>query len=305
MAGASNSASFNRIVVLKVFARQEGAVGATGQTLLDVDKTGTAFPSRFPDGRAGFRIRGKVDKVAAVTSATPNPIEIEIYNLGPDSRALLSKTNNLIVVEAGYGNSPQQIFQGNIMWGRTRKVGPDYVTRIQAADGLFAFQNARVDTSFQKGIQTNQLINTLVGSLKGSGINPGIIQGIPAGGYNQGIVLSGRTVELLKDVCERSNLQFSIQDGNVLILPYGADKGTPILVVSPNTGMIGIPEIRAADATGTATLLSFKTLMNPSMGLFQKVLVQSKFVNGIYTTAKLSHDFDSFEGPFFTEAECA
>lgn len=300
-----NQASFNRIVVLKVFARQEGKNPDGSPALINVDQTGTAFPSRFPDGTIGFRIRGKVDKVAAVTSATPNPIELEIYNLGPDSRALLSKTNNLIVVEAGYGNSPQQIFQGNIMWGRTHKVGPDYITKIQAADGLFAFQNARVDTSFQKGVQPNQLINTLIGSLKGAGVTAGIIQGVPNQGYNQGIVLSGRTVDLLKDVCERSNLQFSIQDGNVLILPYGGDKGTPAQLISPETGLIGIPEIRAADATGAATLLSFKTLMMPTMGLFQKVILQSKFINGIYTTAKLVHDFDSFEGPFFTEGECA
>lgn len=301
----SNQASFDRIVVLKVFERNQEANAQGIPTLMDVDKRGTAFPSRFSDGSVGFRIKGKVDKVAAVTSATPNPISVEIYNLGQDSRALVSKTNNLLVVEAGYGNSPQQIFQGNIMWGRTRKVGPDYITQIQAADGLFAFQNARVDTSFNKGVQNNQVISTLIGALKGGGIGAGQVEGVPEGSYNQGIVLSGRATDLLKDVCEKNNLQFSIQDGNVLILPYGSDRGTPAPLISPDTGLIGIPEIRAADATGKATLISFKTLMMPTMGIFQKVILQSKFINGIYTTAKVTHDFDSFEGPFFSEMECA
>lgn len=305
MVTPSIQASFNRIVQLKVFGRTV-TTGADGvPALLNTDQTGTLFPSRFPDGSDGFRIKGKVDKVAAVTSATPNPITVEIYNLGPDSRALVSKTNNLLILEAGYGNSPQQIFQGNIMWGRTRKIGPDYVTQIQAADGLFAFQNARVDTSFQNNVPTNQVINTLVGALKGSGIGSGQMVGIPSGGYNQGIVLSGRAVDLLKSVCDKNDLQFTIQDGNVLILPYGADRGIPAPLVSPETGLIGIPEIRAADSTGKATLISFKTLMMPTMGIFQKVILTSKFINGIFTTAKITHDFDSYEGPFFTEMECA
>lgn len=302
---ASVQSSFDRIVVMKVFARQESTDATGAPSLLDVDKTGTAFPSRFPDGSTGFRIKAKVDKVAAVTSATPNPITVYIYNLGPDSRALVSKTNNLLVLEAGYGNSPLQLFTGNVMWGRTTKQGPDYVTEIQAADGLFAFQNARVDTSFQKGISANQVINTLVGAMKGCGISQGQIQGVPAGGYNQGIVLSGSAVEELKKVCDKNDLQFSIQDGNVLILPYGSDRGIPAKVISPNTGLIGIPEIRAADATGKATLISFKTLLDPTVGIFQKVILQSKFVNGVYTTAKVTYDIDSFEGPFFNEVECA
>lgn len=303
---SSVQTSFDRYAVLKVFARSTSTDATTGApALLDVDKTGTAFPSRFPDGSTGFRIRGKVDKIAAVTSATPNPITVEIYNLGPDSRALVSKTNNLIILEAGYGKSAQQIFTGNVLWGKTTKQGPDYVTEIQAADGLFAFQNARVDQSFQKGISTNQVIKTLVGALSGSGIGPGQVQGVPDGGYNQGIVLSGSAVEELKKVCDKNDLQFSIQDGNVLILPYGSDTGQPAQVISPNTGLIGIPEIRAQDATGRANLVSFRMLMNPGLGIFQKVVLQSKFVNGIYTTAKISHDFDTFEGPFFTEVECS
>lgn len=302
---SSVQASFDRIVVLKVFNRQQSTGIDGAPVLLPIDQTGTAFPSKFSDGSPGFRIKFKVNKVAAVTSPTPNPISVFIYNLGPDSRALVSKTNNLLILEAGYGNSPIQIFQGNILWGRTRKDGADYVTEIQAADGLFAFQNARVDMSFQKGISVNSLINTLVGTLSGSGIGAGQIMGVPTSTYNQGIVLSGKTVDRLKEVCDKNDLHFSIQDGNVLILPYGSDRGIPAPLISPSTGLIGIPEIRAADSTGKATLISFRTLLNPTIQIFQKVILQSKFINGIYTTAKITLDGDSWTGPFFTEYECA
>jgi hypothetical protein len=297
--------SFDRYAVVKVFRRQVVTGPDKYRTIKSVDPNGTEFPSKFPNGKDGFRIRFKVDKVAAVTSPIPNAITIHIYNLGPDSRAIVSKTDNLLVLEAGYGFNARRIFTGSIMWGRTTKQGPDYVTEIQAADGLFAFQNARVDTSFQKGISINQVINTLVGALKPSGVGAGQITGVPSGGYNQGIVLTGSAVDRLREVCERSDLHFSIQDGNVLILPYGSDRGTPIPVYGPNTGLIGIPEVRTPDATGKATILSFKVLMDQNLGIFQKVGLQSKFLNGVYTTAKVTHEGDTYEGPWFSELECA
>ena len=55
----------------------------------------------------------------------PNKVSISIYNLGPNSRALVSKLNNLAVLEAGYGKNVQQIFKGQINFAKTEKHGPE------------------------------------------------------------------------------------------------------------------------------------------------------------------------------------
>ena len=293
--------SFDRIAVLKTYDAQIG-VDSSGNKTIVLDPTKLrVFPSKMKDGSPGFRIKFKVEKVQG-PSPIPNPVSIYIYNIGADSRSIVSKQNNVVILEAGYGQSSEIIFTGNVLRARTRKEGPDYVTQIEAADGLFAFQNSTVNQSFQAGITANSVINTLVGALKSSGVTPGTIQGVPSDGYNQGIVLSGKTVDRLQEICDKHDLVFSIQDGKVTILPYGSDRGTPVVLLSPSTGLIGIPEVRETDSEGKS-LVSFKCLMNSKIGLFQKILIQSKFVNGIFTVGKVSQDGDSWGGPWYTEGE--
>jgi hypothetical protein len=286
----------DRIVKLTVFQTKVGQ-NADGSLKLDaVDPTGKSFPSRMPDGVPGFRIRFKIDKIIEVT---PNPTSIYVFNLGKDSRALFEQLNNTVILEAGYGKNPKVIFRGNVSRCRTQKQGPDYLTHIEAADGLFAVQNSRIDQAFSAGARQNQVINTLVGALKSSGqVSVGEISGVSNDGYNQGIVLSGRTVDQLKQVCEKGNLDFTIEDGKIYILPAGSAKGIPAIVISPATGMIGIPEKRDVG-------IGVRCLLNPEIGIFQKILVQSKFINGLYTTAKVSLSGDSHGGDFFTEIEAA
>lgn len=295
--------SFDRLATLKVFNRQVSPGGAGGSILDNVDKTGTAFASRLGDGSAGFRITFNVVKMSGPVPV-PNPVTINIYNLGPQSRALVSKTNNLVVLEAGYGTQSDVVFTGNVLRAITAKQGADYVTTIQAADGMFAFQNSLINQSFGKGVSVQSVVDTVIGSMKGAGVDRGLVQGVPSATYNQGIVLSGKSIEQLRQVCDRHDLNFSIQDGKVTITPYGQGKGTAAVVLSSDTGLIGIPQIREVDVNGN-NLISFRCLMNPKLGPFQDVVISSKFVNGIYTCAKVTHTGDTFGGSWYSEGEAS
>lgn len=305
--------SFGRIVNLKVFATiiESESSGA----LISYSGGYTVFPSQYPDGRPGFRIRGKINKIEAAVSVIPNPIQIAIYNLGANSRALVeSKVGTKIIVEAGYSNNPKQIFFGNILWARTHKEGPDYVTEIQAGDGSFAVSNGQINQSFSGPTTYSQAIDACIASLGQSGITKGTVTGVPSGGYNNGIVLVGSPLDRLKEICNKLELSCSVQNGQVTIVPLGQDKGSPTLLVSQDNGMIGIPQIRTQGLIAPATsvnqttptnIISFQTLMRPEMEMYQKVTVRSKFINGDYIVARVTHEFDSWEGPFFTECECA
>lgn len=297
---------FDRIVNVKVFKTSITTNADGSRNLNNIDQVGTLFSSRQADGSPGFRIRARCNKIEGSTSAIPNRVVVTIWNLGPNSRALVSQTDYKLIIEAGYGNFPKQIFSGQIIWGRTYKSGSDYLTEIQVADGIFATQNSGIDVSFDKGAQVNQVINTLVGSLKAQGVGAGQITGVPNASYNQGIVITGNAVDELRKICDKNDLHFVIESGNIRIVPFGSDIGTPAQLISADTGMIGIPEIRANSGFSNENpLISFKHLLLPELTLFQKVLISSKFINGLYTTARVTHDIDSWEGPFFTEVECA
>lgn len=286
--------SFNRIAVLKVFQTVVSAAATGALSLSQVDQVGTAFPSVQADGSPGYRIRFRVDKVVEVT---PNPTSIFIHNLGPDSRALFTP-NAVLVLEAGYAQSSEVIFRGNISRVRTRKEGVDYVTQIEAADGLFAVQNSKIDQSFRQAVSAQSVIDTLVGALGTGGVERGQVSVPRPDVYSQGVVLSGRAVEQLRRVCDRSDLQFSIQDGKVMILPIGASNGTPAFVISSDTGMVGIPEKRDVG-------ISFRALLNPKLMPFQPVILVSRFINGAFTAAKVIHTGDSAGGPWHSEVEAS
>lgn len=318
---------YNRICVLNVFKREETKSPTTGASaLLDIDMAGTQFRSVMADGSPGFRIKFHLQKA---TGPVPfaNACQISIYNVGPTSRKLLSQLNNLVVLQAGYGKSALTIFTGNICSAKTSKHGPDYITELVVGDGLYAYQNSMVNLSFESGMTQAQIISALVTALKDQGVTTGVIDGVPSTPYNKGVIVSGRTTDKIKEICEKNDLQFSIQDSKVHIIPYGAALPNTIILISEDTGMIGMPVItdltimnnavnleagsaQVAFEPGTqnpnlAPRISVRCLMNPGIGCYQKVAVKSKFINGNYTTTLVSHTGDTWGNDWFTDAECS
>ena len=200
---------------------------------------------------------------------------------------------------------------------RTRKEGPDYVTQIECADGLFAYQYARVDQSLRPGARKTQVISTLTEALANSGIGVGQIKGVPNDGYNQGIVLSGKVTDLLASICEKDNLRFTILDGQVVIVPMDGASDDAATLISVDTGMVGIPEV------GDGNRVTVRCLMNPKIRPFGKVAVVSKFLMdfkenrslarsdssgtkpgaGLYTAVKVVHSGDTWGGEWYTTVE--
>jgi hypothetical protein len=307
--------SFDRKAVVKVFGTESVKNADGSLSLSQIDQEGKAYASKMADGSPGFRVKFSVDKI---TEPTPHATSIFIYNLSGDSRSRFENRNNIVVLEAGYQDAVEVIYRGNVVRTRTRKEGPDYVTEVECADGLFAYQYARIDQSFRPGARKNQVINTLAGALANAGVGIGTIQGVKDDGYNQGLVLSGRVTDLLRDVCQKDNLQFTILDGQVTIVPLNQSTQDAAVLISPDTGMIGIPEI------GEGGRITVKCLMNPKIKPFGKIAVVSKFLmdfkenkslarsspdaetkpgSGIYTAVKVVHSGDTWGGEWFTTVE--
>lgn len=308
----SGTQSFNRLAILQVFGRSEDK-GSNGiSTLQATDIVGTTFPSRFGDNSPGFRISFTVEKPVGPVPFG-NPATIKIWNINEDSRHKFEKLFNVVVLRAGYGDSADVLFSGQISRCVTRKEGPDYVTEISAADGYFAMQNAVINSSFGKGTSFTQLFESLFANLKGAGVEKGVIEGIPNKNINSGICLTGSTTEQMAQLCEQNDLNFKIENGKAQIIPYGKSVGNSPYYLSPDTGLIGIPEIKEqgyglgiadpAEKNKKPLNISFKCLLNPKIISLSNVYIDSKFVKGLFITTKVTYEGDSWDGPWFTTAE--
>lgn len=297
--------SYDRIASLSVFQTAEIPVGPTGFSLQNVDPIGLTFPSKMADGTPAYRIKFHVE-YSSGPNPTPNPSTVSIYNLGETSRKAF-RFNDTLLLKAGYGTSAKTLFQGQISKAVTRKEGPDYVTEIQASDGKFAHQNSLINTSFAQATSANQVLNTLQNAAQAAGLTPGLIDPtavakLSTKTYNNGIVLSGKTMDRLAEFCNSNGINWNIEKGKLNFVSYGNALQKPVITLTPDTGLIGIPEQRAVDVNA-ASLISFKCLLNPELGMFQLVLLTSKFVNGLYITAKITHTGDTFGLDWYTECE--
>jgi hypothetical protein len=303
--------SLGRVVKLRIYATITDLQG--GVPVITYDNGYTEFTSQDPGQPPGFRIRGKCVQVQPTQGFNTNNITVQIYNLGPDSRAIIqSKIGTKIEVYAGYDNKANQIALGDILWANTHKEGPDYITEIIAGDSHFGLVNGQINISFSGAVSYQDVINALTDALKVNGIFVAIIKGVPDGGYQNGIVLNKSPFEHLSEVCKKINCSFNVIGGGIYILPLGVDTGAPAIDLSVDTGLIGIPEIQPPGligvvAPGTPVTpdnnISFTHLLRSDLVLSQRVRLNSKFIKGEYVIGRVTHDFDSWSGPFYSRCE--
>jgi hypothetical protein len=302
---------FGRNVKVRIFATSIGIDNNVPQ--ITYDKGYTEFGSVQPNGQSGYRIRGRCIQVQPTIGFNTNQINVSLYNLGPVSRAIVqAKVGTKMTIFAGYGLNPKQIALGDILWARTHKEGPDYITEVVAGDSHFALTNGQINTSFKGPTSYQTIVNAILAKLEESQLYSGVVN-LPVGGVQNGIVLSGSPLDELARVCKLMNRTMSVVGGGINILPYGQDIGSPIIELSEKTGLIGIPEIQPPGPIGVVptTLqvspdldLSFVHLLRADLVLSQKVRIISKFVNGEYVILRNVYDFDSWIGPFYNRCEC-
>jgi hypothetical protein len=246
----------------------------------------TGQPKRISELRIKFKCKKNEE-------SKPNTMELEIYNLSKNTRTNLEGKNTTIILEAGYEDTTEVIFNGNVTKVIHSKEGPDIISKIELADGGNKYRNARISKGIPPGAKVKQVINELVLSM---GLTQGPIIGVPNTQYANGITLQGLTKDRLDEVCKSHGLRWSIQDGAVQIVPENKTTLDTVVVMSPDTGLIGSPN-------KTKDGVEFKSLLQPVLKPGKRVKIESLFINGIFKIANVGHSGDSKEGDFITECE--
>lgn len=253
----------------------------------------------------GLRIKGKIKKSL---DKHPNTSELIITNLSPDTRSSLQKKGVKVFVEAGYQSvGVSSIFRGDVRTTDHVRNGADWDTTMRLADGERSFRFARVNESFAAGTGAGNILRFLANK---TGLQIGNIPQQAANitkVFDQGYTVHGPVWRSLDTLARSLGYTLSIQAETIQILLPGKtlnDNTTQSEVpdITPDTGLIGSPEVGTPEKKGKPALVKFKTLLRPaSPGAI--VRLRSERYDGFLRCKICEFEFDTHGNEWYTEVE--
>lgn len=236
----------------------------------------------------GYPLTIEINVVRSVL-ATANTGTFLIYNLGQETRNILFKdrfTGTLdrrITIMAGYEQEPKlpTIFQGNIVSCYSYRRGPNWITEIEAMDGIYGIQNGQVDQTFPIPYDIKNVVKEIIGTM------PGIIEGAIGAiesQNNRGITASGNSWDILHKIVKDATPFIDNGRANILKGNEYIQEGGLLDVINSETGILETP--RRFDAR-----LDVQVLFTPQMIVGQKVKLQTEdgVYNGDFIVKGVSH----------------
>ena len=247
---------------------------------------------------SGLRIIFDIDKTP---ESVPNTAKISIYNLNETNRDLLKNEENLfIILEVGYGDEIDQLWIGDIKRSSTGRVGADFVTSIESEDGGQAIREARIDKSYAPGVDLKTVIQDVANTMRDAGnVVVGTLSRVKSEVAQNGLTISGISKVIMDDLIEKQDLEWSIQDNEVLFLEPEQDTGEEVVLLTPQTGLIGSP-ISREKGIGFKALIQ-TTKIRPG----RPVKIQSRQFDGLYRVNKAKYQGDTHEKPWYITGEAS
>ena len=275
----------------------------------------------------GLRFDFTVEKSAV---GYPNLANIKIYNLNQDHREYLANNLSPILFYVGHGEditSAKLLFKGTIINCFNRKEGVDWITDIYARDGGLELDAAVIADTIPAGSTPEQMFsqlisavpNTIASSISkiGNCINPkgdSLLYQFSEM-YDKNISVVGNVKAWLLKLAHDCGFDWHISEGVAEATPKDAPiiDETPLVTISQNTGMIGMPE-------RTNVGIIARHLLLPELKVFRRIKIEhiSETINvgnlyfldvktlplptdGIYRINKVIHTGDTHTDTWQTE----
>jgi hypothetical protein len=267
-----------------------GEPGATGVTIEDLD---VSFEiEKFAEGQPGIG-------------------RIEIYNLSETTRSQIKAGRDVAILKAGYAESETGeavCCQMDIFDARTTRKGPDNVTEISCGDGINVQRGAKLSVSFAGSRGVKQMIRDVVGQI-GSSLKDPAMDGVADGTMENGFSEAGTGGDVLDRLCGKLGATWSFQDGQIEVAPRDAPPARVIVVVKPESGLIGRPEKRNKVESVFVPFVRpgwiIKTLLDPRIIPNGRVRLEASEGTGVYRVLSVKHTGYTRGNAFHTVADLA
>ena len=276
-----------------------------------IGKKGSNSGIEIENLRINFSIQKTWDK-------NPNNSKIQVWNLKQSTRQELEKPDTRVVLYAGYAEDagPLLIFQGDVAFAWSKFDGPDIVTEFDLKDGLKEIRDTTISVGYNKGVKSTQVLNDVAKKME---VPLVLSSNAPTREWKNGLSHHGSARGLLDKVAKATNLEWSIQNGNIQVIERGMVTTRQSFEISQDSGMIKVPEVKreAESQTGGGTKKGkgkakdtpkkywygweVNCLLMPTLLPGDRVVLNTKTVEGIFRIEELTHDGDNWEGDWQTK----
>lgn len=259
-----------------------------------------------------LRIQFEIQKTA---KKDPNHSSIKIWNLKKDTRTELEKPDTRCVLYAGYAEDagPLLLFTGNVKYAWSKIEGPDIVTEFELGDGHKEIRDTTISVGYNANVKSKTVLDDVS---KQMGLPLTLPSNAPERTWQHGLSYYGSAAGLLDKVTQATNLEWSIQNGNLQVIEKGMVTTRQGIELAQDSGLVFSPErIRESKKevkkkTNTPELevgkqgvdgWRVKTLLMPMLNPGDRVKLTSRFVEGVFRIQEIKHSGDSHEGDWQSE----
>lgn len=249
-----------------------------------------------------LRVQFKVEKNLR---KEPNTAEVKITNLSPRSRVNFQQLGVAFVLQAGYETTLSTVFVGDVRIANSAQEGPDWITTLQAGDGERAYAHPRVNDSFRAGTDKIAVVKKIAGAfgLDVGNLDKQISKYLGGQRHETGYVARGRASSELDRALRAAGLDYSIQDGKLQVLKPGEATTELAVEVTPESGLIGSPQMCSPTKKGKKATIKFRSLLQPSVKPGGRVVVGSAAYRGTVLVEQVTHAGDTRGQDWYSDVE--
>lgn len=245
-------------------------------------------------------LRTQFKIIKGKTTKTDNS-SINIFNMNKDSRGFIEGEELNFILNVGYrdagsGVKLHRVFSGDVSRVEHSKKGSDMISKLEVIDKKTQANNTHIEENFKEGTNTEGMLRPILKryGLTDIGINR-IISKVKDRGISQlqkqtvnGISLFGNFKEVMNKVLDRESLEWTINDGEVVIDNDIPDP-TTATVISKDTGMIGIPIKREKG-------IEVISLIQEGINMGRTIKIVSDFITGFFKIRQVIFEGDTLDG---------
>lgn len=248
-------------------------------------------------------------------NAKENTAKLEIYNLAPSTRKLITEQDALVRIFAGYAGNKGliEIGQGDISKIKHNRDKTEVVTEVYMAEGLRKIRDNPLSISFSS--KSKLKLGNVLDNLRTKSNNQFVFRLIDVdesktidNGYSD----LGSLDQILNNLGIQFGFEWSVQNGIITIKGTKKSLSSEIMLLTPKNGLILHPESvkqvsrrleKSSITKQDRKINSVQALLQPHLQVNDIIAIESQDLNGKYEIQKITHKGDTRGNDWYSDME--